>query len=95
MADVLLILAGPAVALALVVGYVLGRRSNVDRRVAARFERELAHPLAAPVTLGADISRDGAPVIAWPAEDDVFAERPRTERVELLNPVAGSAEGVA
>lgn len=63
MADLVAILAGPAVGLALVVGYLLGRRSNVQRRVRARFERELLHPLDEPVMLGADIGRDGAPVV--------------------------------
>lgn len=70
MSNVLLIVGGPLVALALVAfGVWIGRRSNVDRRVDARLERELAHPMAEPVTLGADISRDGAPVIAWPTEE--------------------------
>lgn len=44
MTDVLLILGGPAVGLALVVGYLLGRRSNMQRQVDARLEVELARP---------------------------------------------------
>lgn len=49
MADLALILAGPAVGLALVAGYLLGRRSNVQRQVDARLRREMALP---PVCVG-------------------------------------------
>lgn len=41
-ADLVLILAGPAVALALVAGIVIGRRSNVQRQLDARLAHELA-----------------------------------------------------
>jgi len=44
MADLVLILAGPAVGLALVAGYLLGRRSNVQRKVDAVLARETVLP---------------------------------------------------
>ncbi len=44
MADLVMILAGPAVALAAVVGYLLGQRSNVQRQVDALLARETALP---------------------------------------------------